>query len=304
MTRSDLKGMIPPLITPLTPARSLDRDALHRLVDKVVEHRVDAIFLLGSTGEWASLAPALRGEVLKEGIRAVQRRIPVLVNISANSLAEVRQGSEQAVLAGADAVVLAMPFYYGLDQAEAIRFVEQIAETSPLPLVLYNAPQFTRTSLTPETFRILVTHEKIIGIKDSSGDLQTMKSIRSVVADRDASLLAGPDRVLISALQMGFDGGVCGGSNLFPGLYTAFIRAFREGNQKKTTGLHLMIRKIDQEVFRAAASPLGFVIGLKYAMSVRGLCTGTMALPVHTPLKKRQKSAIAQLVKELIEQGY
>jgi 4-hydroxy-tetrahydrodipicolinate synthase len=296
--------MIPPLITPLTPVRALDRDALHRLVDHVIEHRVDAIFLLGSTGEWASLAPVLRGEVLKEGIRATEGRIPVLVNISANSLAEVRQSSEHAVLAGADAGVLAMPFYYGLNQEEARRYVEEIAETSPLPLVLYNAPQFSGTSIATETFRILVTHEIIIVIKDSSGDLKSMQAIRSEVADRDASLMAGPDRVLMSAMRMGFDGGVCGGSNLFPGLYAAFIRAFREGDQKKTTEFQLLIRKIDQEVFRVTDSPLGFVIGLKYAMSVRGLCTGTMALPVHSPLKKRQKSAIAQLVREMTEKGY
>ena len=304
MGQLEFTGMIPPLISPLTRQLELDKDALSRMVDHVIKHRVNAIFLLGSTGEWASLSPAFRGELMREGVKAVRGRIPVLANLTANSLEEVRHNAEKAVLSGAAAGVLALPFYYRMEQTEAGRFLEQAADRSPLPLLLYNAPQYTGASLAPETIGRLITHEKIIGIKDSSGDLHYMESIRQAISGTETFLLAGPDQILPDALQMGFDGGVCGGSNLFPGLYTAFIQAFREGNQAATADFQQMIGRIDREIFQVSDSSLGFVIGLKYAMSLRGLCGDTMAMPVYGELKPEQKKSIQRLVEELTESGY
>src|SRR5579863_3257648 len=168
------RGLITPLATPLAlsnrPEPSLDVPALERLIDHVINGGVSGIFLLGSTGEFASLGREMRQEIIRRTCTHVNRRVPVMVNLADTAISETLRLADTAVAAGADAVVLAAPYYFGHSQDDLLRHLERITEKLALPLFLYNIPPLTKNSFEPETVRRAADLPGVIGLKDSTGD--------------------------------------------------------------------------------------------------------------------------------------
>ena len=300
MADLSIGGIIPPLVTPLSGSCTLDREALCRIIDHLVEGGVTGIFLLGSTGEWASLPAEARKEVVIQGIACTHGRLPVWVNISDNSLVEVQRKADEAALAGADGLVMAPPGYYSMTQDELRKFLDLAIEGIPLPVMLYNAPQYTRTVLAPETVRALSNHDNVLGIKDSSGDLDYLSSLIRTNPPKGFSILVGSETLLWESRQMGCKGGVCGGANLFPLLYSQFFQTMQGGDPDRITRYQLLIRRIQEEVYHNFTTTLSHVIGLKYLMELRGLCRSQMAAPVYQQLTPAQKRSMSKLLDEFI----
>ena len=128
-----INGIIPPMISPLTGRSELDTDALYRIVEHMAAGKVNGIFLLGSTGEWANLPSETRNRLLIHGIRAVNGRFPVFVNITDTAISEVLRKAAEAEGAGARYAVIAPPFYYDMTQSELMRFFELAAEGTGYP---------------------------------------------------------------------------------------------------------------------------------------------------------------------------
>lgn len=297
-------GIVVPLITPLTRNLDLDWESTFRIVEYVIEGGVNGIFLLGTTGEGPNLDPEVKRQVVETGVKAASGRLPLFVNITANSLKDVLGLAHMAAEAGANYLVLAPPYYYQMNQGELRRFFELIAENSTLPLVLYNAPQYTKNKIGTNTVFQLSKHEKIVGIKDSSGSAKYIKSLLDLPYLKQFPLLIGPEHLLVESMLMGCSGGVNGGANLFPSLYSDILLALERKEMNELKKLQTLLSKIDRDLYQVADSSLGIVIGLKYLLSLKGLCHDWMALPVYEDLSEVQKWTMKNLLKEMESLNY
>ena len=151
-----VRGIIPPMVTPLTDAGRLDVPGMETLIEHMLAGGVAGLFVLGTTGEAASVPSELRKELIERTCRQVDGRAPVFVGITDTSLAAVAELGRCTTDSGADAVVLAPPFYYPITQQELYQFVVACVDRLALPLFVYNIPANTRVAFAPETVERLI----------------------------------------------------------------------------------------------------------------------------------------------------
>ncbi|MCA9134129.1 MAG: dihydrodipicolinate synthase family protein, partial [Planctomycetales bacterium] len=167
-----LRGIVPPLVTPLEDYDTIDQAGTERLIEHVIAGGVAGIFILGTTGEAPSLSYRLRRDFIRLVCTLVAGRVPVLVGITDTAFVESRALAEIAAGAGATNAVLSTPYYFPAGQTELLQYVEHLLADLPLPLMLYNMPSLTKVWFEIETLSQLSGHERIVGVKDSSGDME------------------------------------------------------------------------------------------------------------------------------------
>ena len=168
-----LKGVIPPMVTPLLDNKTLDINGLEKLVEFLISGGVHGLFVLGTTGEGPSLGLHLRKELIKRTAGMVDGRIPVLAGITDTSFDSSLELAEYAAGCGVDAVVIAPPYYIPITQEEMAYYIENLAPKLPLPFLMYDIPACTRLHMSVETIKV-AKELGSIGIKDSSGDISFM----------------------------------------------------------------------------------------------------------------------------------
>jgi 4-hydroxy-tetrahydrodipicolinate synthase len=276
-----LHGIVPPLITPLKDRDTLDAAGLERLLEHVLAGGVHGLFLLGTTGEAPSLSYRLRRELVQRACRQIDRRIPVLVGITDTSFVESVQLAQHAAECGADAVVLATPYYFPAGQTELLGYVEHLLEELPLPLVLYNMPSLTKVWFEYETLVQLSQQSRIIGIKDSSGDMDYFGRLAELRQHRpDWSIMLGPEALLPAAIAAGSDGGVSGGANIFPQLFVDFYDACVAGDSNRLAAIQSQVMAL-QAIYEIGKYASRFIKATKCAVSLLGICDDFMAEPFH-----------------------
>jgi 4-hydroxy-tetrahydrodipicolinate synthase len=275
-----LRGIVPPLVTPLLDNTTLDIDGLERLIEHVVSGGVHGIFILGTTGEGPSLSIDLKKEMIKQTARILNKRLPLLVGISDTSIVESIRLSEFSCESGADAVVSAPPYYFTTAQPELAEFYESLIPQLELPLYLYNMPGMTKMSFAPETVKRIAESEKVIGFKDSSANgTYFQKVMYEMRAHKDFSIFIGPEEMMAELVLMGADGGVNGGANLFPKLYVELYSAASCGNVEEVKRLQLKVMQISATIYNAGSYGSSFLKGIKCSLSVLGICNDFMASP-------------------------
>jgi len=198
---------------------------------------------------------------------------------------------------GADALVVAPPYYLPEAQPELQEYLEHLVPEIPLPLYLYNMPALTKVHFELETVRRAMDEPRIIGLKDSSGDLAYFKSAAEIIRRRpDWSLLIGPEEKLFDSLQLGGHGGVSGGANLFPKLYVKVIEEHGVGNLARAQELQQQIQKVSDSFYRIGKYSSSIIKGIKCAASCLGICDDFMAEPFH-----RFRAAESELVKSRLK---
>lgn len=276
-----LRGIIPPLITPLNEDFTLDYFSLIKTIDHVISGGVHGIFILGTTGEFSSLSPEVKNELISMTCAKVDGRIPVLVGITVCSFNESLKLAVKAKNSGAKAVVAAPPFYMNIDQKELINYYRKLADSVELPLLLYNMPSHTGISIDISSVAALAEHPNIIGIKDSSGDLKYFESLCDLFRDRpDFTILVGPEEHLVKTMNIGGHGGVSGGANLFPALYVKLYEAILAKNSGQIEALQVTILFLIQNLYNHGTYKSNYLKGLKACMAFAGLCKGNLALPL------------------------
>ncbi len=287
------------MVTPLASQDSLDYGGTERLVEHMLGGGVHGLFILGTTGEGPSLSGRLRREVITLVCRQVAGRVPVLVGITDTSWVESRNLSCYAKEAGADAVVYAGPGYFPITQGELLRHIERVVRELPLPVYLYSIPSHTKVSFDVEMVRFVADMPLVMGIKDSSGDLEYFRALCRACAGRpDFSLLIGPEELLADALRAGGHGGVCGGANLHPKLYVSLYNAARAGRVEEVTALHEMILRLASRIYKAGEHELSYLKGLKCALSLIGVCSDALAEPF-TGFNEKERESIAAGLRDL-----
>ncbi len=289
-------GILVPLATPLRDRDRLDEEGLERLVDHVLKGGVHGLFLLGTTGEGPSLGHRLRRELVRRVTAQVAGRVPVLVAVTDTAFVESVALARHAAECGADAVVAAPPYYFPEGQPELTEYLEHLVAELPLPLVLYNMPVLTKVNFEPDTVRRALDEPRIIGMKDSSGDLEYFAAICAMArATRpDFRVWMGPEHLLPDALARGGHGGVCGGANVAPALFVDWYAALVEGDVARAAVLEERVRALG-EIYRIGRHPSSVIKGIKCALSLLGICDDFMAEPFHRfrpPERDRVRAAL------------
>lgn len=284
------------MITPLTANDQLDREGTIRLTEHLIEGRVHALFLLGTTGEAQSLTYRLRYEFVELVCKQVAGRIPVLVGITDTCFDESVRLAEFAQRCGAVGVVAAAPYYFTPSQQELIEYYTALADAIPLPLYLYNMPSNVKVFLEPNTIRVLAKHPNIVGLKDSSANMTYFETLLYTLDEReDFSLYVGPEELTGECVLMGGDGGVNGGANMFPKLYVAMYNAATAGNLEEVRRLQSIIMKISTTFYCVGKYGSSYLKGVKCALSLLGLCEGYMPYP-YRKFRKEEEDRIRQAI--------
>lgn len=298
-SQTRLRGIVPPLVTPLTDRDSLDVAGMKRLVEHVLGGGVHGLFILGTTGEAPSLSYRLRRQWIDSVCELVAGRVPVLVGITDTSFVESVSLAKHAAQAGANAVVLSTPYYFPAGQTELTAYVDHIVEELPLPLVLYNMPSLTKVWFDVETVEKLSSHQNIIGFKDSSGDLEYFRSIVELKRLRpDWFVMIGPEAMLDKAMHAGGDGGVSGGANLAPKLFVDYYHALASGDAGQAELLGMRIERL-QAIYNVGKYASRHIKATKCGLSLMGICDDFMAEPFNRFLQP-ERERVADILKDIV----
>ncbi len=299
------QGIFPPMITPLNPDFSLDVAHTERLIEHLIAGGVQGIFIIGTTGESASISMDVKSDLIRLTCKQVAGRVPVLVGITECSFVQSLDLAAVAQESGATALVAATPFYINIDQDEVVNYYQKLADAVKLPLFLYDMPSHTKVKIEVESAVKLSAHPNIIGIKDSTGDKDNFKALCKAFKDQpEFKIFVGPEEILAETLEMGGHGGVCGGGNLFPKLYVALFEAFQKQETEKVQNLQDTILFLSENIYQNGTYKSSYLKGLKASLAFEGLCDGTLALPLYAYPETEQDNLRERFaaVKDRVEQ--
>ena len=271
--KNQLHGIIAPMVTPLVDNNTLDIKGLESIIEHIISGGVHGLFILGTTGEGTNLSYELRYDLIQRVCLQVSKRIPVLVGITDTSLTYSIKMAEKAAKYGAEAVVSSAPFYFKLSQSELISYFNDLANQSPLPLILYNMPEHTKVFFEPDSVREISKNERIIGLKDSSGNSVYFQTLIHTMKDnQNFSLFVGPDIITAETILMGGHGGVNGGANLFPKLYVDLYEAAVTRDFNRLVPIQEKIRQLWHSIYYVSNSSSCHLTGIKCALFLMEIC--------------------------------
>lgn len=269
------RGVGTALITPFTSDDSVDEQALRRLVDQQIEGGVDALVILGTTGENATVWPEERRRVVDVAIEHSGGRVPVVIGTGNNSTSESIVFSKEAKASGADALLVVGPYYNKPTQAGFRAHVAAIAEAADCPIIIYNVPGRTSFNIKAETtLRLAEEVPHVVGVKEASGDLA---QISDILAGRPESLAvyAGDDELAFPLAALGADGVISVISNALPGPFSSLIHTALEGRYEEARAQHFRLLPAMRACF-FETNP----IPIKTVVAAMGLVEGHLRLPL------------------------
>lgn len=268
-------GVFASAVTPNRPGTlEADYSGLLDLLDFLAEGGVTAICLMGSAGEFANYSFEDRQRAVYLGSK--RTRVPLIAGVGHSTLGGCLHLAEEAVLAGADALLLMPPYFFPYQQAEVEAFYREFAREadSPVPVMLCNTPQYT-SGISFETARRLLDSGLFAGISDASGDWAMFEELLDFKRRRDFVLLGGNDRIAGRAIAAGANGIVSGGACAVPELLVALAAAAAAGDCPRTATLNARLMEFLDRVERFPAP-----VGIKRAVAVRGQKSGDLAVPL------------------------
>ena len=281
-----LNGIIAAVMTPLTPERRLDSAAFERIIDFQLRQETDAIFVLGGCGEFGTLTLDIKKQLVDIAFQKIQQRVPLVVGIAAHSTSLVLENMETYAIGKADYVLTLPPGYLPIPQNTCEEFYLEVADKSPVPVVVYNCPEeLTMNSVEPETIARLADHPNIAAMKDSSTMIGLVKMFLAVGRRDDFVLMSGWEDLFIPALSLGIDTFTMGGpGNMYPGLCRDILRKYQAGQQAEALELFLRMTKFQYEIY---GLPCGALSAIKAVMNILNLCDELMAAPTPTADEKQ-----------------
>ncbi len=294
-TQPRFQGIVPPMVTPLMSRDELDVPGTKRLIEHLIAGGVSGVFVLGTTGEAQCLGYRLRRQLIQLVTETVAGRIPVLVGITDTAFVESEDLGRHAAAWGADALVLTTPYYFPVGQTELLGYTQRLLDRLILPVVLYNMPSMTKVWFEVPTLEELADDRRIVGVKDSSGDLDYFAKVTALKEKRpDWSVLVGPESLLIESLKRGGDGGVNGGANFYPELFVAWYRAWKAGDAAGVAACQEQVDKL-QAIYEIGKYDSRFIKATKSALGILDICSDHMAEPFNhflEPERERVKAIL------------
>jgi 4-hydroxy-tetrahydrodipicolinate synthase len=240
-----IKGIIPPILTPMNEDESINERELRHQVNRMIDAGVHGIFAFGTNGESYALTPDEKVRVLEIVVEETKHRVPVYAGTGCVTTAETVKMSRKAHEIGADVLSIIVPWFAAASQDELYDHYKAVAEAVDLPIVLYNIPARTGNALTPVTVaRLAKDIPNIMGAKDSSGNFDNMKQYIELTSglNKDFSVLSGNDSLILPALVFGGKGGIAGCANVFPRTMVEIYEAFIAGDMERAKKVQDSIR--------------------------------------------------------------
>ena len=293
-------GVVPPVVTPDTPDHQLDVVSFERSINRLIEAGVDGLFFLGSSGEVAFATDERRDQIVREAVRIVDHRVPVLVGIIDTETERVLEHGRRALALGADALVATAPFYALGGPADVEEHFRILHQELDAPLFAYDIPVCVHTKLPWKMLARLGAEGVLAGVKDSSGD---DVSFRYLVQENEKNghpltLLTGHEIVVDGALLSGADGSVPGLANVEPEGYVRMWKAAQEGNWAEVKREQDRLNEISH-IFDVTSGVQGYGAGVgafKCALNLMGIFdSDQMPRPVK-PLDGQNREAIKQVL--------
>lgn len=295
MNRDIFKGLGVALVTPFMENGAVDFAAVARIVDNLIEGGVDYILVLGTTGETPTLTTDERKALVRFVRERVAGRVHLMVGVGGNCTRDVITTLKTWDLSGYDAVLSVNPYYNKPNQEGLYQHFKAIAEASPLPIMLYNIPGRTGVNMTPETIaRIATDCQNVIGVKEASGDLVQMERVKALTPS-DFLLISGDDGLTVEVIKRGGVGVISVLANAYCAETAEVVKLALDGDiaeaESKLGALDNIISSLFEE---------GNPVGIKTLLSLKGVCTNTMRLPLvpgSVALQEKMKNLVQEYEK-------
>lgn len=280
-----IEGIIPPVATPMQANEDLDLPRLKWFIDHLISEGVHGIFVLGTNSEFYALDEREKQEVIATAVAHVRKRVPVFAGTGAETTREAVRLTKMAEREGADGVSVITPYFIMPNQQEIFDHYRRVAESTKLPVVLYNNPATCGgLKIDVETVARLAEIPNILGVKDSSGDLQNTNEYIRVVPER-FSVMMGRDTLIYPALVFGARGAVPATGNIAPGLLVEIYETFKRGDHAASKAAQLRLNPLRMALGLGTAPG-----GVKAALEILGRSLGPCRSPVGPlPPDKQQK---------------
>ena len=290
----DIKGVIVPLITPLTGDEKVDEVGLKRLIDYVIDGGVASIFVLGSSGEAPALQPSEKERLVSLACEHVAGRVPLLVGVIESGTANAVACARSFADLGADGIVATAPYYFSYTQDELAGHFLDILSAVDIPLIVYNIPALTNVDIGLDMMRRLANDTGVIGIKDSAGNLSLFQQFLDLRRGfSNFQVWQGSEPVAAMSVVRGADGVVLGLANIAPRLCVDLYQAASRGNLCRAWELQDQLMQLF--VIQRHQS---FLSGLKTAAHLLNLCEPTVTKPL-CQLNNEQVELVRQVLVDL-----
>ena len=282
------------LVTPFKENGAVNYEVLESLIEEQIAGGTDCIVAMGTTGESATTSEEEHIQVIRFVCEVVNGRIPVVAGTGSNCTQTAVDLSIEAEEAGADGVLLVSPYYNKATQNGLYQHFKMVADSVKLPILLYNVPSRTGTTLQPETIvRLCRAVENIVGVKDATGNISQTAHLMSI-ADGCVDLYSGEDAIIVPMLSLGAKGVISVLSNVAPQETHQICSLYFEGKVKESCELQLKAVPLVEALF-CEVNP----IPVKKAMQLKGMCTGTLRMP----LTEMEEADAARLEREMKKFG-
>ncbi|AIL32939.1 4-hydroxy-tetrahydrodipicolinate synthase [Basilea psittacipulmonis] len=269
-----IKGSIPALVTPMDNAGNIDYEAYKKLIDWHIEQGSDGLVVVGTSGESPTIDFDEHEKLIALAVEYVDGRVPVIAGTGANATKEAVRLHKHAAKAGATAGLSVVPYYNKPTQAGLYEHFKTIAESSDLPVILYNVPGRTVVSLTNETILKLAELPNVLGIKDATGDLAKGAELLAYKSD-EFEVYSGDDPTAAALILLGATANISVTANVAPALMHALCMAAYEGDVATVRTLNARLCDLNKALF-VEANP----IPVKWAVAELGLTQLGYRLPL------------------------
>ncbi len=291
MTTPPFGQVLTAMVTPFTPDGAVDLDRAAQLADRLVGDGNDGLVISGTTGEAPTTHRHEKADLLRAVVDAVGGRASVVAGVGSNDTAHATLMAQDAAKAGASGLLVVTPYYNKPPQAGVIAHTVAVAESTDLPVMLYDVPGRTGLALTQATVLELAAHPQVVAIKDAKLDLE---STSWVLSQSDLAYYSGHDPWTLPLLSLGAVGVIGTSTHVVAGRTKQMIEAFASGDVTGARALHEGMLPIYSGIFRSPGTIL-----VKAALTLLGFPVG----PVRLPLVEATADEIAQLRLDLVAAG-
>jgi 4-hydroxy-tetrahydrodipicolinate synthase len=287
-----LKGSIVPLITPFTEKDEFDEITFRKLIDWQIENGSHGISVEGTTGEPSALSLEEREYIYAITVSAVRKRVPIVAGTGTNNLKETLRLTTKAEDVGVDAALVIVPYYNRPSQDGLYDYFSRVAQSTSLPVIIYNIPGRTATNMEPATMKKLRSKNKnIVGVKEANRDLDQVSRVLTE-AGRDFLVYSGIESLCYPMLMLGGAGHVSATANLLPKEVADLYNLVVNGKWKEALDLHFKLLPINEALFWDT-NP----VPLKAALGMTGKINPRLRPPL-VPLSDEKKAKLKEVMKQ------
>ena len=291
MKNTIFTGMATAIVTPMT-ATDIDYEALGRFIDFQIENGINAIVVMGTTGENATIEYDDQKAIIRFTVERVAKRVPVIAGTGTNNTEHVLHNTKNACEVGADAILVVTPYYNKATQNGLYTHFKTIADASTVPVILYNVPGRTGCNLLPKTVARLAEHERIVAIKEATGNMAQMVEIMHLCGDK-IDVYSGEDALTVPMMAMGAAGTISVLSNVAPKEAVAMTDACKAGDFRTAAKMQADLLPLINALF-SEVNP----IPAKAGVSAMGFGEENLRLPL-TPMEDATRAVLFAEMRKL-----